>query len=174
MNNDNTATISSNIPCDVITDGSISSEEPLVDNNEMVQDESNEDMLESTSTKAKPHRKKRFSDNVLSEPTEIITDSSVSSGDEQRPRRQLNNNSFLMTSSSAALSCSRVVFPVEVKACAIQRIKDGETQVQVARDLQCPISTVASWWHRRASIAPDTSTSDVMSASTSVSFLFIL
>jgi hypothetical protein len=43
----------------------------------------------------------------------------------------------------------------QVKACAIQRIRDGETKVQVARDLQCPISTVSSWWHRRTSIVPE-------------------
>ena len=71
------------------------------------------------------------------------------SDDGSRPRRQLNNNS-----SSQVAQSSRVIFPLEVKACAVQRIRDGETQVQVARDLQCPVSTVASWWHRRASIAP--------------------
>ena len=56
---------------------------------------------------------------------------------------------------------------MEVKACAIQRIKDGATKVQVARDLGCPLSTVSGWWHRRASIVPDME--DLNSDSTSVS-----
>merc|ERR1712020_673241 len=63
-------------------------------------------------------------------------------------------------------SGSRVVFPMEVKACAIQRIKDGATKVQVARDLGCPLSTVSGWWHRRASIVP---ADDTISESTSAS-----
>ena len=83
---------------------------------------------------------------------DIVTDSSQS-GDEKRTRRQLNNN--LMFEHSATSGASRVLFPVEVKACAIQRIRDGETHVQVARDLECPISTVASWWQRRAHIVPE-------------------
>ena len=29
----------------------------------------------------------------------------------------------------------------------------GETKVQVARDLDCPVSTVAGWWSRRDQIA---------------------
>merc|ERR1711997_491150 len=111
----------------------------------------------------KPAKKRKISSSFI-EPREIPrlgaktldlgdvgTDGSSQSGDEQRPRRQLNNNLLF---DSAALS-TRVLFPVEVKACAIQRIRDGETKVQVARDLQCPISTVASWWHRRASIVPE-------------------
>ena len=44
---------------------------------------------------------------------------------------------------------SRVVFPDEVKVSAIERIFNGESQVEVARDLQCPTSTVATWWKRR-------------------------
>ena len=64
---------------------------------------------------------------------------------------------------------SRVIFPLEVKSCAIQRIKDGATKVQVARDLGCPLSTVASWWHRRSSIVP---ADDTISESTSVSIFF--
>ena len=35
---------------------------------------------------------------------------------------------------------------------------DGKTKVQVTRDLQCPVSTVSSWWHRRASIVPELAT----------------
>jgi hypothetical protein len=48
----------------------------------------------------------------------------------------------------------RVMFPVEVKIGAIQRIVAGDTQAQVARDLQCPLSTVASWWQRRGNFMP--------------------
>ena len=88
---------------------------------------------------------------ILDDPDGVGTDGSQSGDEQQRPRRQLNNNLLF---DSSALS-TRVLFPVEVKACAIQRIRDGETKVQVARDLQCPISTVSSWWHRRASIVPE-------------------
>ena len=90
-----------------------------------------------------------------------------------RPRRQLNNN--MLFDSTALASASRVLFPVEVKACAIQRIRDGETKVQVARDLQCPVSTVSSWWHRRASILPELASETEMmsdSALSSVSSFF--
>lgn len=95
------------------------------------------------------------------EPKRIDTDESISDSADSsslsgslrhsRSRRQLNNN----LSDSSCGSSSRVIFPVEVKACAIQRIVDGETQAQVARDLDCPVSTIASWWHRRASILPN-------------------
>lgn len=87
-------------------------------------------------------------------------ENSADGGEEMsRPRRQITNNNCMLMDSSLS-SSSRVVFPLEVKACAIQRIRDGETQVQVARDLQCPVSTVASWWHRRASILASEATSD--------------
>ena len=78
-------------------------------------------------------------------------------------------------SDSSCGSSSRVIFPIEVKACAVQRILDGETQVQVARDLDCPVSTIASWWHRRASILPNLPmNSSVPSDSTSVSLNLFL
>lgn len=108
------------------------------------------------------------------EPKRIDTDESISdadsrSGSRSRSRRQLNNN----LSDSSCGSSSRVIFPVEVKACAIQRIVDGETQVQVARDLDCPVSTIASWWHRRASILPNLAVdSSTQSDSASVRLFF--
>ena len=56
-------------------------------------------------------------------------------------------------SSAPVLSESRVVFPLEVKLSAIARIEEGgKTQTQVAGDLQCPVSTIASWWHRREAL----------------------
>ena len=93
-----------------------------------------------------------------------VNNEDVSSTDDERPRRHLNNNLMLDASVSA-----RVVFPLEVKACAIQRIKDGATKVQVARDLGAPLSTVSSWWHRRSSIVPDATPEDTNSDSASVS-----
>ena len=113
------------------------------------------------------------------EPTRIDTDESISDSADSsslngslrhsRSRRQLNNN----LSDSSCGSSSRVIFPVEVKACAIQRIVDGETQAQVARDLDCPVSTIASWWHRRASILPNLSVdSSAQSDSASVRTFF--
>ena len=68
------------------------------------------------------------------------------------------NHGFAITNTSNILTIinnNTFCLIFQVKACAIQRIRDGETKVQVARDLQCPVSTVSSWWHRRASIVPE-------------------
>jgi hypothetical protein len=43
----------------------------------------------------------------------------------------------------------RVYFPREVKLDAIKLMEEGKTQAEVAKDLNCSVSTVASWWHRR-------------------------
>ena len=58
------------------------------------------------------------------------------------------------TLSGASLTSipDRAIFPIEVKIGAIERISRGETHTAVARDLQCPVSTVASWWYRRSGI----------------------
>ena len=40
-----------------------------------------------------------------------------------------------------------------MRAYAVERIRQGETKVEVARDLDCPVSTVAGWWNRRDQIA---------------------
>lgn len=69
-----------------------------------------------------------------------------------RPRRSAHKTTPHMQNSSHGSSVTRVIFPLEVKACAIERINSGATQVQVARDLHCPVSTVASWWQRRHTI----------------------
>lgn len=47
---------------------------------------------------------------------------------------------------------NRTIYPLEVRSFAVDRIRSGVTQVQVARDLDCPVSTVASWWHKRKQI----------------------
>ena len=47
----------------------------------------------------------------------------------------------------------RVFFPREVRFHAIQQMEEGKTQAGIAKDLNCSISTVASWWHRRNSIS---------------------
>ena len=71
-----------------------------------------------------------------------------------RRRSSSNNNveslsSLTQAEVAAASSGGRVFFPMEVKAGAIQRIAEGVPQTQVAKDLECPVSTVASWWVRR-------------------------
>ena len=86
--------------------------------------DSNEIMQKTNKNEVKKPAKKRKSSSSFIEPREIPrlgaktldledvgTDGSSQSGDEQRPRRQLNNNMFF---DSVALS-SRVLFPVEVK-----------------------------------------------------------
>ena len=132
------------------------------------QSENDQNVLEKVFKKAASSPRKRSRSSV--DYTGDFTDGSQS-GDE-RPRRHHMNNNMLLD--SGALS-TRIVFPMEVKAGAIQRILDGETKVQVARDLQCPVSTVASWWHRRTSIVPELA-SEVQSDSnlSSVSVFFRL
>ena len=86
--------------------------------------ESNEIIQKTINNEVKKPAKKRKLSNSFIEPREIPrlgaktldledvgTDGSSQSGDEQRPRRQLNNNLFF---DSVALS-SRVLFPVEVR-----------------------------------------------------------
>ncbi len=46
------------------------------------------------------------------------------------------------------LDSNRIVFPLEVRAFAIDRIRQGETKLQVARDLDVSVSTVSGWWNR--------------------------
>ena len=46
------------------------------------------------------------------------------------------------------MDSNRIVFPLEVRAFAVDRIRQGETKVQVARDLDVSVSTVAGWWNR--------------------------
>jgi hypothetical protein len=50
------------------------------------------------------------------------------------------------------IETNRVVFPLEVRAFAVDQIRQGATKVQVARDLDCPVSTVSGWWNRRDQI----------------------
>jgi transposase-like protein len=57
-----------------------------------------------------------------------------------------------MRASASLSSASRVVFPLEVKLGAVRRIEEGDKLTAVARDLGCPVSTVASWWNRKDAI----------------------
>jgi hypothetical protein len=66
------------------------------------------------------------------------------------PRKRRISSATAMCVSS--FEVNRSVFPVEVKLCALDRIAKGDTHTAVARDLQCPTSTVASWWYRRSSL----------------------
>lgn len=50
------------------------------------------------------------------------------------------------------MDANRTIYPLEVRSFAVDRIRNGVTQVQVARDLDCPVSTVASWWNKRKQI----------------------
>ena len=44
---------------------------------------------------------------------------------------------------------ARIFFPREVKLDAIKLMEAGKSQAEVANDLNCSLSTVTSWWHRR-------------------------
>ena len=50
------------------------------------------------------------------------------------------------------IESNRVVFPLEIRAFAVDQIKNGATKVQIARELDCPVSTVAGWWSKRDQI----------------------
>ena len=52
----------------------------------------------------------------------------------------------------SAMPGGRWVMPVEVKQTAIRRLEQGVTQAVVARDLDVPLSTVASWWRKKENI----------------------
>lgn len=65
-----------------------------------------------------------------------------------RPRRLSVGTANLASPSSA----SRLVMPLDVKRQAIRKILSGETQTNVARDLDIPASTVATWWRKKDAI----------------------
>lgn len=79
-------------------------------------------------------------DDKLSTDSGASSSSTVSSSRMRKKRR---------SSPSLLASDGRLMFPKEVKISALERIQNGETQIQVARDLQCPISTVSTWWKKR-------------------------
>ncbi|TRY79698.1 hypothetical protein TCAL_08328 [Tigriopus californicus] len=79
-------------------------------------------------------------DDKLSTDSGASSSSTVSSSRMRKKRR---------SSPSLLASDGRLIFPKEVKISALERIQNGETQIQVARDLQCPISTVSTWWKKR-------------------------
>eukprot|EP00095_Tigriopus_kingsejongensis_P012720 maker-scaffold43_size480169-snap-gene-1.18 protein:Tk12720 transcript:maker-scaffold43_size480169-snap-gene-1.18-mRNA-1 annotation:"PREDICTED: uncharacterized protein LOC100574986 isoform X3" len=76
----------------------------------------------------------------------LSTDSGASSSSTSSRRRKRRSSPSLL------IADGRSLFPKEVKINALQRILDGETQAQVARDLQCPMSTVSTWWKKRDSL----------------------
>ena len=57
----------------------------------------------------------------------------------------------------------RILFPREVKQDAIKLIYDGKSQSEVAKDLNCSLSTVASWWQRRHTLQRPTKFRNVSS-----------
>jgi len=65
-----------------------------------------------------------------------------------RPRRQ----SSILNTSMPPSSSFRQFMPLEVKQEVIQRIKKGESQVTVARDLDLSVSTVSSWWRKKKAL----------------------
>ena len=84
-----------------------------------------------------------------SDSDDILSKSPVPPATRSSRRSSSANNN---RTSSPLAADARIVFPIEVKISAIKRIEEGSTQVEVARDLECPVSTVASWWQRRQSL----------------------
>lgn len=64
-----------------------------------------------------------------------------------RSRRQ-----SLPSSPAAAAAAGRQLMPLEVKQEALRRILAGESQASVARHLDTPVSTIATWWRKRETI----------------------
>lgn len=60
-----------------------------------------------------------------------------------RPKRSRRS------SLAVEIEANGIIYPLEVRLFAIDRIRNGVSQVQVAKDLDCPVSTVASWWCKR-------------------------
>lgn len=69
-----------------------------------------------------------------------------------RKKRVSSTNGLASIAAVAASSSAATVFPVEVKLAALDRMSKGDTPSAVAKDLQCPVSTVSSWWYRRSGI----------------------
>jgi len=65
-----------------------------------------------------------------------------------RPKRS-RRSSAMATSDPES---NHIIYPLEVRLFAIERICNGVSQVQVAKDLDCPISTVAGWWCKKDQI----------------------
>ncbi len=80
----------------------------------------------------------------------VARGASLDTPDDSRTCGLRQRRSAAAASSGASSGfCARLSYPEEVKVGAIERLASGETQAEVARDLQCPVSTVASWWQRR-------------------------
>ncbi len=68
------------------------------------------------------------------------------------PRKRRVSSATSAVATLLSVGADRSIFPREVKIAAVERISKGESHSAVARDLQCPTSTVASWWYRRTSL----------------------
>jgi len=68
--------------------------------------------------------------------------------EERRGRRHHTS----VSSQQSPIPSGRLYMPLEVKQSVIKRIEEGATQVEVARDLDMSLSTVASWWRKKETI----------------------
>jgi len=75
------------------------------------------------------------------------TESKVAT-EEKRGRRHHTS----VSSQQSPIPNGRLYMPLEVKQSVIKRIEEGATQVEVARDLDMSLSTVASWWRKKETI----------------------
>ena len=108
------------------------------------------DVTVSKETLPKPEEKEEMSlDEEFARLSEIPDDESFydSCHRPKRVRRPVQHQVQI------EIDTNRVVFPLEVRAFAVDQIRQGATKVQVARDLDCPVSTVSGWWNRRDQIA---------------------
>lgn len=72
--------------------------------------------------------------------SKLTTDDGETKPDMPKKRSIRRNSLFLLAAAE-----SRLIFPAEVKAEAVARIEAGESTKTVAKNLDCPVSTVSSW-----------------------------
>ena len=84
----------------------------------------------------------------------------------ESPSRPSPRKRRVSSASGLALATSSgSVFPIEVKLAALDRMSKGDTPSAIAKDLQCPVSTVSSWWYRRNSGILSKKTADGLNSS---------
>jgi len=111
-----------------------------------------EETPRSSPSNSRPSTPERPSKDLEVKPSDRNGEEESEESDDSAGKSSFGRRRSARRPSTEATQSARVVFPLEVKASAVKRILEGEGQSQVARDLQCPLSTVASWWAKRENL----------------------
>merc|ERR1712223_485141 len=98
--------------------------------------------------------KDKLMNKAISKSAEIIVEENNLVNTQILPRKTKRGK--LEVDYSSGSENGRILFPREAKLDAIQLMKDGKSQSEVAKDLNCSVSTVASWWQRRQTLKKPT------------------